>query len=88
MMHFWGGLLIGFGVHAMTTFSFVRVRPTTLVVFLVISVTVVSWEVFEWIYGLYDPATHLIDTGSDIILGFSGGLLAHFVLANRYNSSI
>lgn len=80
LMHFWGGTLIGLGVHALATLPKISHFPTTKLVLIVLFVATVSWEIFERAAGLYDPATYVIDTSQDIILGFSGGLLAHFLL--------
>ncbi|NCN11917.1 hypothetical protein GW937_01190 [Candidatus Kaiserbacteria bacterium] len=78
-MHFWGGLLIGLGVHALSTLRFLRMNPTTKTVLMIILVIIVGWEVFERYAGLYDPMVYVIDTTQDLLLGLSGGLLAHFV---------
>jgi len=88
VMHFWGGLLLGLGVHALCRLHIVPVQPTLLVVVLVILAATVGWEVFEWFAGLYDIETHTLDTAQDIFLGFSGGLLAHFILTRLYNKRI
>ena len=87
-MHFWGGLLIGLGVHSFATFKLIQIRPKLSLVLAVIFVVAVSWEVFEWFAGLYDPTTYLVDTSKDLVFGFSGGLFTHFVLNNRYNKQI
>jgi len=78
-MHFWGGWLFGLGVHALSTLRFLRMNPTTKTVLMIILVIIVGWEVFERYAGLYDPMVYVIDTTQDLLLGLSGGLLAHFV---------
>jgi len=80
LMHFWGGTLIGLGVHAFSTIPWFSYRPTTKVVLLVLAAATISWEVFERLVGLYDPLRYLLDTGQDMVLGFSGGLLTHLAL--------
>lgn len=80
VMHFWGGLLIGLGLHALSTFSSFHIRPTTKTLLLILFVMTGSWEIFEWSAGLLEPKSHLLDTAKDVVLGFSGGLLAHFTL--------
>lgn len=80
MMHFWGGLLIGLGVHALARYSWWPFRPTWIVMILVLAVITGVWEVFEFGVGLYNPATHFMDTLQDVLIGFSGGLLSHFLL--------
>ena len=80
IMHFWGGILLGLGVHVICSFSRVHVLPTTVVVLSVLAAATVTWELFEWSFGLYLPEGYLIDTATDIFLGFSGGLLTHQLL--------
>ncbi len=83
VMHFWGGTLIGLGIHALATLPHVPVRTTLLFLLVTLAVVTVSWEVFEWVFGLYNPVNHTLDTIKDITLGFGGGLLAHLVLQKR-----
>jgi len=80
VMHFSGGVLIGVGLHALGTFSRIKKRPNRLVVFGVALLFVIVWEIFEWFAGLYDPATHLIDTLHDIFNGLAGAFLAHEII--------
>jgi predicted membrane-bound dolichyl-phosphate-mannose-protein mannosyltransferase len=88
VMHFWGGLLLGLGVHALCRLKSVPVRPTLSVVVVTITVAAISWELFEWLTGLYNPVQYALDTTQDILLGFGGGLLAHFILSHLYNRRI
>lgn len=83
VMHFWGGLLIGLGVHAICTFSFIHLRPTFSLLLIMLVLATSAWEIFEWSAGLWNADTYVFDTTKDVILGFSGGLLAHLVLS-RY----
>lgn len=83
VMHFWGGILLGLGVHALCTFSRIHIKPTLPVVLAVLVLATGSWEVFEWYAGLWDADTYVVDTTKDVILGFSGGLLAHIFLSKR-----
>jgi len=85
VMHFWGGALLALGVHAFATFRVVHLRPSTVVVLVVLTGATVTWEVFEFLAGLYDSATYGFDTTKDIAVGFGGGLLTHAFLRNRYN---
>ncbi len=80
VMHFWGGILIGLGVHAVCTFSRLKIKPTVGMVLIVLVLITGTWEVFERAVGLFDPTTYFFDTAKDITLGFIGGLLAHIVL--------
>jgi hypothetical protein len=88
VMHFWGGLLLGLGVHALSKLKSISVTPTLAVTAAVLVTTVISWELFEWFTGLYNPASYVLDTIQDLSLGLSGGLLAHFILSHLYNRKI
>ena len=83
VMHFWGGILLGLGVHTFSTFKHFHFRPRLSLLLIVITVATGSWEIFEWSAGLWDAETYIFDTAKDITMGFSGGLLAHLVLT-RY----
>lgn len=80
LMHFWGGILIGLGVYVFLGFSAINLRPKLWHVLLALLVVTISWEIFENIFGLYNPVNYQIDTMQDILIGFVGGLLAHFTL--------
>ena len=82
-MHLWGGIMVGFGVHVLATFKSFKIKANLTVLLLFLTLVTLSWEVFEWSVGLFDPENHLMDTAQDIVLGFSGGLLAHTIL-RRY----
>jgi len=79
-MHFWGGALIALGVHALATIDWFQIRPTSKTFLFTFFLIALSWELFEWYTDLYDPAVYFIDTTQDVLLGLSGGLLAHFGL--------
>jgi hypothetical protein len=83
LMHFWGGLLIAFGIVSLTTFRSVRLRPTLRLIFGVSLLFVLAWEFFEWQVGLLDPQLHWLDSLSDISLGLLGGLTG-YALFKRY----
>lgn len=87
-MHLWGGLLLGSGVHVLSPLSLIPIRPTTGVVLLVLLGVTVTWEVFEWFAGLYNPVGYVWNTGKDIVMGFAGGLLAHAYWRRGYNRQI
>jgi hypothetical protein len=87
-MHLWGGALLGLGVHALCRLKSVSVHPTALLVVLTLTVATVSWEIFEWTLDLYNPVAYVYDTAQDVLLGYSGGLLAHFILSHLYNRKI
>lgn len=83
MMHFWGGLLITLAVFVLSGFSFSSIRPTFLVVIFVLLTVTITWELFEWLVGLYEPSSYLRDTAKDLVVGLGGGLLTHAIL-KRY----
>lgn len=83
VMHFWGGALITYGTYVIYSFVFENVKPHLKIILLMLVVTTGAWEVFEWFAGLYDPATYLIDTIKDVIVGFSGGLFTYGIF-RRY----
>ncbi|MCA9354995.1 hypothetical protein KC865_00380 [Candidatus Kaiserbacteria bacterium] len=87
LMHFWGGVLVGLGVHSICTFSRFNCPATLQMVVITLVVMTGAWEVFEYFAGLYEPATYLPDTIKDVIVGFSGGLLAHYILSKSTISS-
>ena len=80
MMHFAGGLLLGMGVYVFSGIKWLHMRPTLGTVLVVILIAVTAWETFEWLNGLSGAGPYLLDTAQDTLMGFSGGLLAHFVL--------
>lgn len=83
VMHFWGGGLITVGVHALATFSRIHIKPTFAIVLSVLVIIIVSWELFEWGVGLFDPRTHVFDTTKDVILGLTSGILMQFLVTRR-----
>lgn len=85
-MHLWGGALLALGVHALATFKRIKLRPTLPLVLLTLAIATGTWELFERWAGLYNPATYIFDTTKDVLIGFSGGLLAHWSL-RRYTMS-
>lgn len=83
LMHFWGGLLIGLGVHAITTLKLVPLKPTIGLVLVAIVSAIVSWEVFEYYFNLHGTNSYVQDTALDLFLGAAGGLLAHAAIVRR-----
>ena len=79
IMHFWGGILVVLGVYAICSLKHVPLKPTTLIIFSTLAITMLLWEIFEWKAGLFDPQTHLFDTTKDIIVGLIGGLVGYLV---------
>ena len=88
VMHFWGGVLLGAGVHALSRLKSFSFTPTLTLMLSVLITAAISWELFEWFTGLYNPASYLLDTTQDLLLGLGGRLLAHFILSHLYNRKI
>lgn len=82
-MHFWGGIMLGLGVHALCSLKSITLKPTLGLLIFTLAVATVTWEIFEWYTDLYNSTTYIVDTTKDIIVGFSGGLLAHLILSKR-----
>ena len=83
IMHFWGGLLLGMGVHVLASLPHIPVRASVPWLLAIILVVTLSWEIFERSFGLFNPVGYMIDTSIDIALGFLGGLVAHVLLRHR-----
>jgi len=83
MMHFWGGILIGLGIHALATLPHLHIKASTKLILFALAFATITWEIFEWYYGLFGVRNYIFDTSKDIVLGFSGGLLAHIILRRR-----
>ncbi len=83
VMHFWGGLLIGLGIYALSTLPHLKIRADLKTILITLTVATVSWELFEWYYDIHGASNYVFDTSKDIFLGFSGGLLAHLILRRR-----
>ncbi|MEY3784328.1 MAG: hypothetical protein RLZZ230_650, partial [Candidatus Parcubacteria bacterium] len=71
------------GIHALATFPGFHIKPTGRLVFSTLFVATISWEIFEYHYGIAGTRNYVFDTAKDIFLGFSGGLLTHAILRHR-----
>lgn len=80
LMHLWGGVLLGLGIHTLSTFKWFRFQLTIVFLSSFLLVVTVGWEVFERFTGLYSPIGYIADTSQDLLLGIGGGLLTHFLL--------
>ncbi|MBP6924682.1 MAG: hypothetical protein KBC62_01720 [Candidatus Pacebacteria bacterium] len=80
MMHFWGGILVVFGVYALCSLKHIPLKPSTLLIFATLFSIMVVWEVFEWKVGLFNPPTHIFDTAKDMVVGFCGGLVGYLMM--------
>lgn len=83
VVHFLGGMVVGFGtLWALTgvahyrEISFSRVRALLLVLCSVV-VVAISWELFEFHFGLFDSANYGSDTSADLLAGVLGATVAY-----------
>ena len=79
IMHFWGGLLIVLGVHALMRLRF-PVRTNKRTIFSVALILMLSWELFEYLLGLSSIAGQLNDIVKDIIVGSLGVIIGYIAL--------
>jgi hypothetical protein len=78
VMHFWGGTLVVLGVHAICSLKHVTLKPTGLLVAIVLVGCMSSWELFEYSIGLYNPASYWFGLAKDLMMGTIGGLVGYF----------
>jgi len=79
VMHFWGGTLVVLGVYAVCSLKHVPLKPSAVLIFSTLVAFMVSWEIFEYSVGLYNPPTYLFDLAKDFMMGTIGGLVGYFV---------
>ena len=80
VMHAWGGGLIVIGLFSFSTFSQMRRNPELIEVVVVLAIITVTWEVFEWYIGLWDPATYVVETIKDITVAAVSGIITYRIL--------
>lgn len=80
VMHLWGGILIGLGIHTFSLYPWFTVKPTTKAILFGLLCITIGWEIFEWSIGLYSKDAYIASTVKDLCFGFAGGLLAHAML--------
>ncbi|MEK7639330.1 MAG: hypothetical protein AAB388_04175 [Patescibacteria group bacterium] len=85
VMHTWGGVMVALGVLALKTLKPFRDIPAFWFFITALALAIVSWEIFEWYAGLYDPETHVRDTIEDVALGTFGGLVTFYLLTHKKN---
>jgi hypothetical protein len=81
-MHLVGGALVVLGVYALCSLKHIPLKPSLVLIFGTLSLIMISWEVFEWSAGLFNPPTFVFDVSKDLFFGLIGGLLA-YVTAQR-----
>lgn len=82
VMHFWGGLLLVLGVHAISRLP-IPIKPTRRTIVVIAFAGMIAWEVFERMVGLYSADTYFIDTLKDIALGTTGVLVGYYLLKKK-----
>lgn len=80
VMHFWGGALVVLGVYALCSLKHIPLKPTSFIIFSTLAIAMISWEIFEYTAGLYDPSTHYFDTIKDFVVGSLGGLVGYMIM--------
>lgn len=83
MMHVWGGVLIVLGIHVFSAFSWIKLRPTWSVVMIALFTTAIGWEIFEWLIGLSEPTSYIIETSKDIAVGMGSGLFTQLLMTTN-----
>ncbi len=74
LMHFLGGVLVG-GIGLII--SDVLNTPKKITLLFSLLAIGIGWEVFEWVFGLYDGAWDPVDTGIDLIMDTLGVLVVY-----------
>jgi len=74
LMHFLGGVLVG-GIGLIAS-DFLK-TPRVLTLIIALLGIGIGWEVFEWMFGLYDGAWDPVDTFTDLIMDTLGVLVVY-----------
>lgn len=74
LMHFLGGILIGGIALIVSEFTKLPLLPVTVVALIGIGI---GWELFEWVFELYDTAWDPVDTSIDLIMDTLGAFLVY-----------
>lgn len=85
MMHVWGGFLAIMGFIMLGRIGSRRLALPSLLLPVALLGVMVSWEVFEYVYGVAGThPSYAMDTTLDFIFGSLGGIVA-FALFHRDN---
>src|SRR5690606_8935305 len=82
VMHFWGGLLLVLGVHAISRLQ-LPIKPTRRTILIVAFAAMIAWEIFERVMGLYPPGTTIFDVLKDLVVGTTGVLVGYYFLKEK-----
>lgn len=83
-MHFLGGAVAGFGFLSWVGERLVPLRhPSFVRTVLFVLFVGIAWEIFELAFGLTGALVYITDTGVDILLDVTGGVVA-FILAKSF----
>lgn len=82
-MHIWGGVLIVAAWYECQTL-FVRLRlASRLAPLIALGVLALGWEIFKYLIGGTVADNYTLDTVTDIVAGFGGGLAAFYAYRSR-----
>jgi hypothetical protein len=80
LMHFWGGVLITAGTVVLARQRLLP-RPIKKRLLLTIAfICIFGWEVFEYVFGISAGPLYILDTISDVAIGFTGVLTGYLAL--------
>jgi len=83
-MHFFGGITVALGIFTLKDI-FRQIPERLLYVVPVMAgviIIILSWEIFEYYFGLFAGDGYVLDTAIDLAMGLTGGFLG-FVLGHK-----
>lgn len=83
VMHLWGGILISLGLAAIAKLRVISITPTTGLVTGTLLLCMISWEVFEFFIGHYDPNNYLPNLLKDLFFGTVGAIIGYYIFIKR-----
>jgi hypothetical protein len=85
LLHTWGGALI-----VMSWYTIFRTRTFPQVMALsynhpliVLSLMMIGWEIFEYVFGIANTTNYLGDTALDLVTGALGGIVVFYLFKSR-----
>lgn len=84
VMHFFGGITVALGIFTLKDI-FRQIPERLLYVVPVMAgviIIILSWEIFEYYFGLFAGDGYVLDTAIDLAMGLTGGFLG-FVLGHK-----
>jgi len=80
LLHIMGGMVIGFWACAVALRQKCSKGDMLILVLLVLSIGVTTWEIFEYVAG-FSNSDYVLDTAGDVVNGFIGGLLVWSIIS-------